>query len=35
MLHTTGNDSHIYSSELFLKQGISSQYVMLDFISMG
>ena len=24
-----------FSSELFLKQGISSEYVMVDFICMG
>ena len=35
-LYTTGNGSNIFSSEpFFLKPGISSEYVMVDFIHMG
>ena len=34
--YITEHGNHIFSSEpLFLKQGISSEYVMVDFICMG
>ena len=33
--NTTGNDSHIFSSEPDLKQDASSEYGMVDFICMG
>ena len=29
------NDSHIFLANLFLKQSISSEYVMVDFIYLG
>ena len=34
-LYTTGNDSHIFLANLFRKQGMSSEYVMVDFICIG
>ena len=34
-LYTTGNDNHIFLANLFLKQGISWEYVIVDFICMG
>ena len=34
-LYITWNGSHIFIANLFLQQGISSEYVMVDFIFMG
>ena len=34
-LYTTGNGSHIFLANIYLKQDISSEYAMVDFICMG